>query len=200
MENNTNLLDLIEKEQELNASLELYKSINNEYKSTDQLNNVEKRTHFNNLLNNLLDLNQKISYQVLDVKSLRNSLSDYNINVDANKLKIDTNLKNVMNDIEKNTAEIIKNKQLLDDYDGSSKEFSKIFDSKNIKYFFSVLVVIVLIFSIIKSISVPYHTNLEKLIFTILTSVTIYHIRMFVTDKIKHINFNKYKPHIFDTN
>lgn len=179
--NNTRLLELITKEQTLKTKLKLYETINAEYVSSSKnIDTVEKKHVFNNILNNLLVLKDEIVSIIEDITNLKKELINFNVKIDEHKNVSDIRLKNILNMMELQNKELIKNKQAIIDSYGSSIEFSKIYVSENIKYIFLFFVAMILIVNIITSIAVPYNTNLEKMILSILGVIGIYYLHQLI--------------------
>lgn len=183
--NESTLLNLISKEQLLKTKLNLYQTINNEYVATSKnINNPEQKQRFNTLLTNLLALRQEISLIASEVKNLRGTLTVFNDNINNEKQLSDQKLLGIISMMEEQNKELIQNKQIIDDSEGSANEFSKIYVSENIKYLFLFLIVIILIVNIITSIAVPYTTNLEKTILGILSVVGTYYLHQLIIKRL----------------
>jgi len=183
--NSARLLELITKEQTLKTKLKLYETINEEYISVSKnIDTTEKKNIFNNLLNNLLALKDEIVSITEDITALKGELINFNIKIDENKNVSDIRLQNILNMMELQNKELIKNKQAIIDSYGSSNEFSKIYVSENIKYIFLFFVAMILIVNIITSIAVPYKTNLEKMILSILGVIGTYYLHQLIIKKV----------------
>lgn len=183
--NSARLLELITKEQTLKTKLKLYETINAEYISVSKnIDTTEKKNIFNNLLNNLLALKDEIVSITEDITALKGELINFNIKIDENKNVSDIRLQNILNMMELQNKELIKNKQAIIDSYGSSNEFSKIYVSENIKYIFLFFVAMILIVNIITSIAVPYKTNLEKMILSILGVIGTYYLHQLIIKKV----------------
>lgn len=183
--NSARLLELITKEQTLKTKLKLYETINAEYISVSKnIDTTEKKNIFNNLLNNLLTLKDEIVSITEDITALKGELINFNIKIDENKNVSDIRLQNILNMMESQNKELIKNKQAIIDSYGSSNEFSKIYVSENIKYIFLFFVAMILIVNIITSIAVPYKTNLEKMILSILGVIGTYYLHQLIIKKV----------------
>lgn len=183
--NSARLLELITKEQTLKTKLKLYETINAEYISVSKnIDTTEKKNIFNNLLNNLLALKDEIVSITEDITALKGELINFNIKIDENKNVSDIRLQNILNMMESQNKELIKNKQAIIDSYGSSNEFSKIYVSENIKYIFLFFVAMILIVNIITSIAVPYKTNLEKMILSILGVIGTYYLHQLIIKKV----------------
>lgn len=184
--NSARLLELITKEQTLKTKLKLYETINAEYISVSKnIDTTEKKNIFNNLLNNLLALKDEIVSITEDITDLKGELINFNVKIDENKNVSDIRLQNILNMMELQNKELIKNKQAIIDSYGSSNEFSKIYVSENIKYIFLFFVAMILIVNIITSIAVPYKTNLEKMILSILGVIGTYYLHQLIIKKVK---------------
>lgn len=185
---NNDILNLITKEKELKTKLSLYETINNEYTSLSKnIDTNEKRIHFNILLENLLTLKEEIVILAQEIRELKYELINFNDKIKENKTITDKKLLDIIKMMEEQNKELIKNKSAVNDFTGSSKEFSKIFVSENMKYIFLFLILTILISNIITSISVPYNTNLEKMILGILGVVGTYYLHQIITKKVKNI-------------
>ncbi len=183
--NESKLLNLISKEQQLKTKLNLYQTINNEYVTASKnINTPEQKQRFNALLINLLALKQEISSIASQVKDLRGQLTIFNNSINNEKQLSDQKLLGIISMMEEQNKELIKNKQVIDDSEGSANEFSKIYVSENIKYLFLFLIVIILIVNIVTSIAVPYRTNLEKTILGILFLVGTYYLHQLIIKKV----------------
>lgn len=181
---NNDILNLITKEKELKTKLSLYETINNEYTSLSKnIDTNEKRIHFNILLENLLTLKEEIVILAQEIRELKYELINFNDKIKENKTITDKKLLDIIKMMEEQNKELIKNKSAVNDFTGSSKEFSKIFVSENMKYIFLFLILTILISNIITSISVPYNTNLEKMILGILGVVGTYYLHQIITKK-----------------
>jgi len=183
---NTQVLNLISKENQLKTKLNLYKIINAEYISLNKsLDTPEKKQQINTLIDNLLRLSQEINLLSDEIKNSTWEIIDFNKNIEGHKMISDKNLINIITMINEQEKELIKTKQEIDDFDGTSKEFSKIYVSENIKYIFLFLITLILIYTIITSIAVPYKTNLEKMVLGLLSIVGTYHFYQLVINKLK---------------
>jgi hypothetical protein len=194
----TKILELIEKEKELKTQLALYETINREYNSIGILNTKEKRDKFNALTNDITGINEKIGLLAINIKNVKDSLSDYNIKIDNLKATSDANLKNLILSVQEKNNELNKIKNVVDDFDGSNKEFSKIYVSENITYVFWFLTTLLFIFYIIRSMTVPYQSNLETFIFIVIILIAIYHIYMYFSDKLSTVNYAKKRNNFID--
>lgn len=179
--NQSTLLDLITKEQQLKSKLTLYETINDEYASVGKnINTPEQKEQFSSLLDNLLALRQEIVLIAEDIMSKRDELTVFNDKINNEKLLSDQKLLEIVTMMEKQNKELIKNKLVIDDSEGAIDEFSKIYRSENIKYLFLFFIVLILIVNIVTSISVPYTTNLEKMILSILSVVGTYYLHQLI--------------------
>jgi len=186
--NKGEILNLITKEQELKTKLKLYQTINNEYVNLSKnIDTNEKRNHFNNLLENLLTLKEEIMLLAHEIRELRYELINFNDKINKNKTITDKKLIDIIKMMEDQNRELIKNKSAINDFTGSSKEFSKIFVSENMKYIFLFLILAILIFNIVTSIAVPYKTNLEQMILGILVVVGSYYLYQIIIKGVKNI-------------
>lgn len=185
---NNDILNLITKEKELKNKLSLYETINNEYTTLSKnIDTNEKKIHFNNLLENLLTLKEEIVLLAQEIRELKYELINFNDKIKENKSITDKKLLDIIKMMEEQNKELIKNKSAINDFTGSSKEFSKIFVSENMKYIFLFLIIAILIFNIITSMAVPYKTNLEKMILGILAVVGSYYLHQIITKRVKNI-------------
>jgi len=183
--NSARLLELITKEQTLKNKLKLYETINAEYVSASKnIDTTEKKNVFNNLLNNLLALKDEITVITEEISDLRNELTNFNVKINKYKNISDVRLQGILNMMEEQNKELIKNKQAIIDSYGSSNEFSKMYISENIKYIFLFFVAMILIVNIITSIAVPYKTNLEKMILSILGVIGTYYLHQLIIKKV----------------
>lgn len=175
------LLDLITREQQLKLKINLYETINNEYVlASKNINTPEQKSRFRTLLENLLGLRDEIIYLVQDIRTKRGQLTVFNDNINNEKRLSDQKLLEIISMMEEQNKELVKNKEVIDDSEGSIDEFSKIYVSENIKYLFLFLIIIVLVVNIVTSITVPYRTNLEKTILGILSVVGIYFLHQLI--------------------
>lgn len=179
--NPSSLLDLITKEQQLKSKLNLYETINNEYITTSKnITTSEQRKRFSTLLDNLLVLKEEIVLIAEDIKTKRDLLTSFDNKINNQKVISNEKLVGIITMMEEQNKELIKNKQAIDDSQGSISEFSKINVSENMKYIFLFLIVIILVINIVTSISVPYTTNLEKMILGILSAVGTYYLHQLI--------------------
>lgn len=199
---NAKILDLISKENELKSQIALYEMINKEYASIGTIDSVNKKEKLNSLINNMMNINNTIKRLAIDIKNLRNSLTQYNMKLDNLKLTTDSKLNNLLQSIKEEIENLNDIKLKVNDVEGSKKEFSKVYELNNMKYMFWFFITIVLIITIFRGISSSEETNLEKFIFIILIIVTIYYIFMYVYNKRGIVTstsksfFDKYKPSI----
>ena len=112
--NNSKLLELITKEQELKTKLNLYQTINNEYvTASNRINTPEKRQRFDTLLSNLSALKQEITLIASQVKDLRGQLTVFNSTINNEKQLSDQNLLGILSAMEEQNRELINNKQII---------------------------------------------------------------------------------------
>ena len=188
--NNTKILDLIQKENELKTQLALYKTINNDYALLGNIDTQAKKNTLTNLNKNMETNVNKIKSLAINIKSLREYLKTYNIKIDNLKTISDNNLKNLLGDINQESIKMNKMNKMnenINSFNGSNQEFSKNYISQNINYMVLLFFTILLIFSIITSMYIPYQTNLEKFIFIILIIVCVYYMYMYISKTVHSI-------------
>jgi hypothetical protein len=184
---NDNILVLITKEKELKTKLNLYETINKEYTNLSKnIDNKEKKIQFDILVQNLLTLKEQIISLAREIKELRHQMIMFNDKINYHNDITDKKILNIINLMEDQNKELIKNKSTINDFSGSNNEFSKIFITENIKYIYFFLILALLIFNIITSIFVPYKTNLEIMILIILTIVGLYYLHQIIIKKYKN--------------
>lgn len=186
----TKILELITKENELNAQLALYETMNKEYISVSKLDTPEKIQKFNYLNESMMNVKEKISALGIEIQNLDVSLSDYDKKLYGFKNDNNNRIKSLIDEIDKNSKELNKIKQTVDDYEGARNEISKIYVSDNIKYLFWTIITIMLIYNIFIGISLPYMTNLEKFIVMLLIIIVIYYLHIYIKNKVKTKIFN----------
>lgn len=189
--NNTNILELIEKEKQLQSKLSLYESMNREYINIGTIDTYEKKQKLKNLINNMLATSESIKVLANSTGILRESLNQYNINLEKLKVYNVDKLKDIINSINTTTLELNDINDRLNSADGSNSEFSKIYESNNIKYLFFVFITILLIIVIIKSLTNPNESYLEKFIFIIIIIVALYYFYIFIKTKMRTIDLKK---------
>lgn len=195
---NARILDLISKENQLKSQIALYETINKEYSSVGNIDTLEKKNKVYSLINDMTNINNTISSLAIDIKKLRNSLTDYNIRLDNLKLINNSKLNNLIESIGQETIHLNDIREKVNSADGSNKEFSKVYKSNNIKYIFWLFATIILFIAIFRSITSSEETTLEKFIFILLIIVGIYYIFVYVSDKLRSIDFNKKTKSIFN--
>jgi len=194
--NDTKILELISKEKELNTQLALYETMNKEHETILKLDTPEKKQQFNFLTDSMINVKQKIASLANEIQKLDSSLSNYDKKIYGFKNDNNNRIKNLLNEIETNSIQLNQIRQTVNDYDASSKEFSKIYVSDNIKYIFWVVITLLLIYNIFTGIALPYTTNLEKFILILLVVISVYHLHIYVSNKIKSIDYNEHRNDI----
>ena len=130
---NARILDLISKENQLKSQIALYETINKEYASIGNIDTLEKKNKVYSLINDMSNINDTIASLAIDIKSLRNSLTDYNIRLDSLKLTNNKKLNDLIESIRQETNNLNDIREKVNSADGSNKEFSKVHKSNNIK-------------------------------------------------------------------
>jgi len=170
--------------------------MNKEHETILKLDTPEKKQQFNFLTDSMISVKQKIASLANDIQMLDSSLSNYDKKIYGFKDDNNNRIKILLNEIETNSIQLNQTRQAVNDYDASSKEFSKVYVSDNIKYIFWVVITLLLIYNIFTGIALPYTTNLEKFIVILLVIISVYHLHIYVSNKIKSIDYTKHRNDI----
>jgi len=156
---NSKILDLISKENQLKSQIALYETINKEYASIGTIDTVQKKNKLNSLITNMTNINNTIKGLAINIKNLRQHLNSYNVKLDNLKLTNENKLNNLIESIKQEIDNLNDIRAKVNDAEGSKAEFSKVYESNNIKYMFWFFVTIILLLTIFSTAFVDTTVN-----------------------------------------